>query len=670
MNKEEMQNKIALILCNKSKDRSCKECFYKGGKDLCNGHEACRISEKTENQLKYVLSSPKENLYLKACAGSGKTEVVGMKTAYEIAKGSRPKNCGIAVLTFTNDATDVIKDRINQFSNRTSHYPHFIGTLSSFIHQYIGQPFGYKYRNFSGRNGDCSFMLIDKNINPHKNHWLDNYKDFSISAHKTYYDYEKKDFFIASEYGEDKPQDEYFRSERFKSFIKNLNNKCGYIKYTLEDVRKGVIDGKRKFNSHGFANFEDMNNIAYKALINNGKLSDVLSRRFPFIIIDECQDLSWVEIQILNKLRESGSTLHFVGDLNQSVYQFKKVDPDNTAKFVEPFKKITLSDNFRSCRKIVEFSNRLITNPEKISAHGQDKFGDNALVYFEYDNAIDVIHKYSDILNKLKINKDKSSIVVKQNTMKDMLLCIDDKKDMNLMISAVQLWSKGNAYQKQKSLEYAGRQISKWFGGSKNKGSYYCPKDINSVFEWRIFLKNVLNDCCEKDELIDFNQSNGEWHKTARPILKSIIKHRYDYLKIYDELTERNLEATLSGQWFRAKNSPESITSTLEDKKGAKIQVITIHGSKGCTYDSTLVVSSKSERSDSGHWKVHWIEGEGEAKRVGYIASTRAKYLLVWAVPTLSEEDRKLIEGYGFKNIDEMSTTTKYELLERTNEYA
>lgn len=71
---------------------------------------------------------------MRACAGSGKTEVVGMKAAYEIKKW-KERNKGIAVLSFTNDATDVIKDRVKRFAGNNGTYPHYIGTLSSFIHK-------------------------------------------------------------------------------------------------------------------------------------------------------------------------------------------------------------------------------------------------------------------------------------------------------------------------------------------------------------------------------------------------------------------------------------------------------------------------------------------------------------------------------------------------------
>ena len=81
---------------------------------------------------------------------------------------------------------------------------------------------------------------------------------------------------------------------------------------------------------------------------------------------------------------------------------------------------------------------------------------------------------------------------------------------------------------------------------------------------------------------------------------------------------------------------------------------MTIHKSKGCTFDSTLVISSKNAKSIGGHWKEHWLNGSGESKRIGYVASTRARHLLVWGVPKLKRNDKDLIESYGFINVENL----------------
>lgn len=96
MTKEECQEQVAKVICDKSDEITCDECFRLSNGHICEGLDHCRISEKTEEQLKYVLSSAKKDTFLRACAGSGKTEVVGMKAAYEIKKW-KERNKGIAV---------------------------------------------------------------------------------------------------------------------------------------------------------------------------------------------------------------------------------------------------------------------------------------------------------------------------------------------------------------------------------------------------------------------------------------------------------------------------------------------------------------------------------------------------------------------------------------------
>lgn len=97
-----------------------------------------RIEEKTDEQLDYILSPIDQCIYLEACAGSGKTEVLGLKAAYEICKWQSSQT-GIAVLTFTNEATATIANRVASFYGKPISSNHFIGTFSSFAHGYIAR---------------------------------------------------------------------------------------------------------------------------------------------------------------------------------------------------------------------------------------------------------------------------------------------------------------------------------------------------------------------------------------------------------------------------------------------------------------------------------------------------------------------------------------------------
>lgn len=650
------QESIAQIICCKPEEISCEVCFKKSVGHICKGYSQCRILEKTEEQLEYVLSSIEKNTFLKACAGSGKTEVVGMKAAYEIKQWHK-KNSGIAVLSFTNDATDVIRERVKQFSASDGTYPHFIGTLSSFIHSYIVQPFAYKEVKYPGKSSDYSIRVIDENMQTYTNHWLCNFKcqiPFinsqnrfdDIYAHQIGYDYGKQDFYFKMKYSLVWLKD-YYRRDNVQFHISKKREKNPTY-WEEKWVRKCFCDCKEKFWKQGFANFDDMNILAIYVLKN--KIVKEIVKRFPLILIDECQDLSENELYVINLLQENGCCVHFIGDLNQSIYDFKRVDPEKIAKHISDYEKYTLNTNFRSCKEIVEFSNQLIEE-ESHSENVNSKFGEKSLIYVEYDEPEEAVEKYVNLLEKLKCENSVNRILVKQNSLRKQLEnstqnAYDEKESL---IVSLQLWKEKTPNNMAVSLELAGKQISKWFGGGTSKNNYYCPNEISSIYAWRIYLMNVLDDIEKNESLMNLNLTYGEWHELARSFINPILKAQYKYISTFDSNKERDVNKLVDGNNYSVSRGNKNIQIVpYENKFITDIPILTIHGSKGCTYDTTLVISSKTTSSEGGHWKKHWFQGEGEEQRIGYVACTRAKYLLVLGVSTLTESDRSLLESYGF----------------------
>lgn len=637
--KEKFQERIAKVICEKSDEITCNDCFRISKGTICTGFEKCRISEKTEEQLNYVVSSTKDNTFLRACAGSGKTEVVGMKAAYEI-KQWKERNKGIAVLSFTNDATEVIKDRVKRFAGNNGTYPHYIGTLSSFIHSYIVQPFAYKCVGYQGNNSDFSLHVVDENVSIYTNHWLVNYKcsipylsyqnkRSPIYVYQIGFDFIKKDFYF---YVTNRLVwlKDYYRSNNVQEFIhKNRKEKSYFWKW--EYVKDCFLDCKKEFWKNGFVNFDDLNFLAVRILKKN--IGTEIAKRFPLILIDECQDLSGNELEVLRQLQEKGCCIHFIGDLKQSIYEFKRVNPDIIADYIKDFEKYTLNSNFRSCKEIVSFSEQLIGKTGSNSQNVESKFGNQALVYIEYETPEEAVEKYENLLDRMGCKTYNNRILVKQNSLRKQL----EKSTSNgfdtkeSLVVAVQLWKEKTQNQMSISLELAGLQISKWFGGGRTKKNYYCPEEITSVFAWRIYLMEVLNAIEKSKTLIDFSQTYGKWHENARKELNSILKSQYTIISDYDENKERVLGKLVNGNNFKVSSgNKDVIINDFIEKHITDIPIMTIHGSKGCTYDTTLVISSEKAQSEGGHWKAHWLEGNGEEKRIGYVASTRAKYLLVW----------------------------------------
>ena len=651
---------IAKILCNKPDNITCEECFDKFRSQICEDNIKCRISEKNPEQLKYVTSMLTENTYLKACAGSGKTEVVGLKAAYEIKQWNQEG--GIAVLSFTNDATDVVKNRVKRFLGNSKISPHYIGTLGSFIHSYIVQPFAYRVVGYLENNNDYSLNIVDEKISINKNHWLNNYKcsipyinaqnrHLNIYANQIGFDMCENDFYFYI--GDTRVWlKQYYNLERVQKHISETRKKYpGYWKESY--VRDCVIKCKEEFWKKGFVNFDDLNILAVKILKSD--IGSLITKHFPVIIIDECQDLSGNELEVLKSLSDKGGYIHCVGDLNQSIYDFKNVKPEFISDYLKNFTPFSLTLNYRSCKEIVDFSNELIHSKESDSVLSDSILGINSLMYIEYSTPQDAIDKYADILKYLKWESHENRILVKQNSLKKMLenSTQGDYDEKEPLLVAVQLWKNKTPNCMFTALELAGKQVSKWFGGGKTSKNYYCPPDITSIFAWKVYLMNVLDTVSSIPKLNDFSLTYGKWHEVGRQELNTILEQNYSVISIYDNLNNRDFMNLVTGNNFAVSkgNKNKKIVPITSDVH-TEIPIMTIHASKGCTFDTTLVISSQTEKSNGGHWKKHWLMGSCEEKRIGYVASTRAKHLLIWAVPVLTQEDRELIESYGFVSAD------------------
>lgn len=94
-----------------------------------------------------------------ACPGSGKTTALLAKL-FILSKFMPFKdNSGICVLTHTNVATNLIKEKLGNAANILLNYPNFVGTIQSFIDKYLALPL---YRNVFGHN--VSVVDYDKYI--------------------------------------------------------------------------------------------------------------------------------------------------------------------------------------------------------------------------------------------------------------------------------------------------------------------------------------------------------------------------------------------------------------------------------------------------------------------------------------------------------------------------
>ncbi|MCK5015717.1 MAG: ATP-dependent helicase [Candidatus Peribacteraceae bacterium] len=297
----------------------------------------------TEKQ-KEIVNCDKAHIIVKACPGSGKTYSVTARLAKLISK-KKYHHQGIAVLSFTNNACIEIKDYLEKHCNISEiGYPHFIGTLDSFINKYIFFPFGHLV------------MECDKRpeiVGTEYNKWYEydsskrNYRTRKISDPDYYFD--KVSINIIDHPFPIVPVQVFHFSWK--------RNKDGSFRQEIQDILKR----KYYYFSQGKANQADANYLAYRLLVNYPQIAKNLAKRFPTIIIDEAQDTTELQMAILDILDASSlENLMLIGDPNQAIFEWNTADSSFFMKKYESedWHKIDLEENRRSSQNICELLNK------------------------------------------------------------------------------------------------------------------------------------------------------------------------------------------------------------------------------------------------------------------------------------------------------------------------
>lgn len=75
----------------------------------------------------------------------------------------------------------------------------------------------------------------------------------------------------------------------------------------------------------------------------------------------------------------------------------------------------------------------------------------------------------------------------------------------------------------------------------------------------------------------------------------------------------------------------------------------TIHQVKGETHDATVVVSSLQKGRHLSNWQEWLADPKSEGARFAYVASSRPRHVLIWAVKKLKAADKEMLTQLGFE---------------------
>jgi DNA helicase-2/ATP-dependent DNA helicase PcrA len=543
------------------------------------------LNKLSDEQTAFIVHPLDECCFLRACPGSGKTEVVGIKAAYEIAAWD-DKFSGMAILSFTKNAAKEIADRVSKYDgiNSTKH-PHFIGTIDSWLHGYILHPFGHIITGFKGKvGGDKSFTLIDNE----KYDFLSQFQVVCKNKNENPYPIFVNEYYL-----------------NYKGKVERLNN--DFSNFSPEQKAQ-LLSSKNNFLEKGLSTYQDAEYICFKLLNLNDEILEIFAKRFRVIIIDECQDLSQSQIRLFHLLKMKGVQLLFVGDVNQSIYDFRKVYVDKFEAFIKyhAITEMTLTINFRSNQQIVNVCQELEKKIQEIETIplivGKEPFKiQESTIIWEYEDLQELPTRFVSFLNANDISIDKSAILARSHKLLSKIRsnASGNFGKIELFANALNCWNIPNRTGKdmQNALDQLGKSICMLAYHAKgDHQNQYCPEGLASI-AWRNFLYELTNNASEI--LLPFGKKT--WSEWTNKLLKLFLECYWSKLPISGiewDNPDKNKKSAKNDVKSPPGKADEKVIDTIKTNvslKSDEIKITTIHKEKGKNYDAILLVSAEDK---------------------------------------------------------------------------
>ena len=319
-------------------------------------------------------------LLIVAGAGSGKTKVLTVKIAHLIEKKQIFPNQILAV-TFTNKASKEMRDRVNKIINKKTTDLSWLGTFHS-----ISAKILRKHAKAVGLNHNFSIIDQDDQLRLIKNIC----KSENIDIKKISPNYIRSIFDKWKNLGW-YPEDVVLKKNQTleKSFL-NIYN----------------IYQKKLFDLNA-CDFGDLILHCVKIFQKNPDIEKMYSKNFKYILVDEYQDTNHIQSNWLKHLTAYNNNICCVGDDDQSIYSWRGAEVKNFLEFDKNYKNtkiIRLEKNYRSTQNILSAASKLIENNKNRIGKNLYTNGDNGeLVSVNcYRNGKDEATGTGDIIENLK----------------------------------------------------------------------------------------------------------------------------------------------------------------------------------------------------------------------------------------------------------------------------
>lgn len=521
-----------------------------------------------ETLEKCILSTPRKSFFLFAGAGSGKTYSLVLllkKIHNSIGKDLLLQGKNVAVITFTNAATDEI-------INRLDYSPIFhISTIHSFVWDVI------KYYQADIKRLYCFYIEEDLK-----------------ALEKKLEETEKK---------------------TTKTYLSNVEK----FEYQKERLAKAQIIEKFVYNPNG-SNPEynalkhaEVIKISAQMILENKMLQRIIAQRYPILLIDESQDTKKELIDTFFEIQRNFAdifTLGLLGDQKQRIYADGKENIEDSIPigWEKPVKRM----NYRCAKRIIQLANNI---GKDIDIHAEQR---------PREDANDGLIRLFVIQQREGLNKDE----IEQNVMRIMSEQTQDAKwttigtevkvlTLEHMMAARRLGFsrffaplyKVSKYQMTflqgsvSEIEFFTKEVLPIAESIKEDGRValeilkkYSPllSGQNTEKPYELYLK------CREEAIKVANlvNENGTIRVVVDEIIKSQLLTVPDVVRQAYMLSPSDIEDTVEEElraWVEVMDLPINMVRSYDDYVNHRSQFDTHQGVKGLEFDRVMVIIDDPE---------------------------------------------------------------------------
>lgn len=559
-------------------------------------------------EAQQALVDSEDSLFAAACPGAGKTRAMVARFLKRTAEEGRR---GVALISFTNAAVDEVRRRCGSQAEALR-VPHFVGTFDTFIHRFIVTPLYVKAYNRKPNYvqswqdvASTSFRLRDmgRTMNLELK-WFDFDPDGRAHLNLNR---------VPRNFGDAASQ--HMLVLRKQEAEANASHIFGQL------LKAGTITCEA---ARHLATF--WINSAHE----RAKLQALLRARFAEVIVDEAQDCGREELNVLQFLRNCGVRVVMVGDLDQSIYEFRNATPLAVQQFVAGLpSQLKLEDNWRSSPAICAFNRGLRSGQLVETARGEHSNIRTPVHLLEFSAFDQIVPATLGVAEQYKLAANDLVVLshAEAHGMKAAGVVSLEGTGSNRVLAIAHAGSKLRSRETDpKARRKAVEQVQRAILAALTVGRDIQHRGFVAVCEEILVDPRWLESFAVRMalRLNAEGKSRGDFAASVR-----------DFLKTADWGNVPTPASSDLGNLFKAPPE-EAWTNVAGFSNSPTIRYSTVHGVKGMEFPGVVLVLPDRLRADQVTERTVLDDWEGdhntEARRVLYVAGSRAQKLLVCAV--------------------------------------